>query len=108
MAGGLRLSLPFGPLALAGAVALSALRLSVWSYQRGYRAAEMAQSEALATAQAQRDRAAAVARQAEVARLAVERDRAVLAAELEDMARADGNGGRAALGVDSVRRLNRR
>lgn len=108
MAGGLNLRLPLGPVVLAGAVALSALRLSIWSYQRGYRAAEAAQAQVLAAAEAELDRVAAVARGAEMARLAVERDRAALAAELEDLAHADGDGGRAALGVDSVRRLNRR
>jgi len=48
------------------------------------------------------------ASEAEAARLAAERDRDILAEELENAARADPDANRPALGIDSVRRLDRR
>lgn len=77
-------------------------------YAAGYRAAEARQAAVVARAQARLAQAAEALGRMEALRLAAEAERDAIADELEDAARLDAAGGNVALGIDSVRRLNRR
>lgn len=98
----------YAALAILVVAGLLIWRMDALAYSRGFAAAEAIHASDIAK---ERDRVAAAAEQAsrkEAERLAVEAERDALARELEDAALQDPDAGRMCLGVDSVRRLQKR
>lgn len=93
--------------ATVAAVALFLLSWAgVWTYQRGYDAAEAKHLEAVAALNAELDAVTEDAANAEAARLAAERERDAAMERLDAEAIADPLAGGAGLSPDSLRRLD--
>lgn len=102
-----RIRMLFAVLAFGLAVA-GLLRLAGWSHARGVAEAEHRQAVAATETQKRLLRLADDLARAERLRLEAEAERDELARSLEDEARADRRARSLSLGLDGVRRLNRR